>query len=316
MLMEHYVTIFDSNFLPQGLALHLSMKRVAGPFTLWIVCVDDKAFDVLSGLDLPGVRLLDLGSCETSELRAVKADRSRAEYCWTLTPFAADFVFAAEPAAQRVTYIDADLWFRKHPRAIFSEFEASGKAVLITDHGYAPDNDQSASSGQYCVQFVVFKRSGGEQVSQWWQARCLEWCFARVEDGKFGDQKYLDDWPDRFKQQVHVLENKELALAPWNAERFPYGNAVFWHFHSLRITRGYTGKFRAQFGEYRIPKPAIRNVYLPYVDDLRAAVAKLESTGYQVKGQQNRVAGNTLLTHWRRFRKHIQLFNWQSWARL
>jgi hypothetical protein len=34
--MEHYVTLFDSLFLPQGLALHMSMERHAGVYTLWI----------------------------------------------------------------------------------------------------------------------------------------------------------------------------------------------------------------------------------------------------------------------------------------
>ena len=31
--MEHFVTLFDSLFLPQGLALHMSMERHAGKAT-------------------------------------------------------------------------------------------------------------------------------------------------------------------------------------------------------------------------------------------------------------------------------------------
>ena len=86
--MEHYVTLFDSFFLPQGLALHRSMERHVSPYTLWILCVDDKAHEVLSLLSLPNVRLLKLSDLETPDLLRVKPARSIAEYCWTLTPFA------------------------------------------------------------------------------------------------------------------------------------------------------------------------------------------------------------------------------------
>ena len=43
--MEHFVTLFDAAFLPQGLALHRSLRRHAGDFTLWRVCVDEAAYD-------------------------------------------------------------------------------------------------------------------------------------------------------------------------------------------------------------------------------------------------------------------------------
>ena len=85
--MEHYVTLFDSLFLPQGLALHRSMQRHAGQHLLWILCIDDVAYEVLQCLELPDVRLLRLDGVETAELLKVKAGRSRGEYCWTLTPF-------------------------------------------------------------------------------------------------------------------------------------------------------------------------------------------------------------------------------------
>ena len=69
--MEHYVTLFDSLFLPQGLALHASLQRHAGPHQLWILCVDEECHRVLSALALPGVRLLALADVETESLRSV-----------------------------------------------------------------------------------------------------------------------------------------------------------------------------------------------------------------------------------------------------
>jgi hypothetical protein len=281
--MEHFVTLFDSLFLPQGLALHKSMQRQIENFILWIVCVDDEAYDVLIKLELQNVRLLQLSKLETSELLAIKPNRSKVEYCWTLTPFAPRFVFEANKNVRRVTYLDADLWFMKSPKPIFDELDKSGKHVLITDHAYGPEYDQSATSGQYCVQFITFNRGGGESVRKWWEEKCVEWCYARFEDGKFGDQKYLDSWPERFPDLVHVLENKELALAPWNATRFPYGNGVFWHFHGLRLL----SKNKLDPGSiYVIPKITFESIYSLYFSDLRIIVDMLNRNSIQVKPQR------------------------------
>ena len=263
----------------------MSMERHVRAYILWVLCVDYETYDVLGRLDLPNVRRLKLSDLETPELLDIKSGRTIGEYCWTLTPFAPRFVFEADSSVERVTYIDADLWFLKHPKPIFDDFEASGKQVLITDHGYAPEYDLTATSGQYCVQFMTFTRDGGGMVRKWWEERCIEWCFARHEDGKFGDQKYLDDWPERFGDVVTVLHDKELALAPWNASRFPYGNAVFFHFHGLRLI----SKDRIEIGNYYLPNPLRRDVYQAYYQDIRESLEQLKRVGVKLIPQAKSV---------------------------
>ena len=283
--MEHFITLFDSLFIPQGLALHMSMERHVGKYTLWILCVDDEVHEVLTKLALPNVRLLKLSNLETEELRRVKQGRTKGEYCWTLTPFAPRFVFETDPQVQRVTYLDADVWFRKNPAPIFREFEASRKDVLITDHAYAPEYDQSATSGQYCVQFMTFTRAGGEVVRKWWEERCIEWCYGRVEDGKFGDQKYLDDWPERFKDLVHVLQNKEWILGPWSATRYPYGNSILWHFHDVRVGEKSNRKHGIVCVGYKLPKQTRDYIYAIYFEDLKLSTIKLINFGVKIRPQ-------------------------------
>jgi hypothetical protein len=294
--MEHYVSLFDSLFLPQGVALHMSMERHVKDYALWVLCVDDETHEILNKLSLPNLRLLKLSQLETEELKCVKPTRTKGEYCWTLTPFAPRFVFDADSTVTRVTYLDADLWFRKHPEPIFREFEKSGKHVLITDHAYAPENDATSTSGQYCVQFMTFTRDGGETVRKWWEERCLEWCYARFEDGKFGDQKYLDDWPERFQDSVHVLNNKEFALAPWNATRFPYGNAIVWHFQSLRIEKYSRRTFAVFLGPYTLPRVTLDYVYAGYVAELQKVVEMLLQHGFAIRPQQSRTLLSKLKT--------------------
>jgi len=279
---EHYVTLFDASFLPQGIALHRSMERHAGDFHLWIIAIDEPASSALRALDLPNVTVLDLLDIETSELLSVKPLRTRGEYCWTLTPFTPTVVFEADPAVQRVTYVDSDLWFTASPDAVFEEFDRSGRAVMITDHAYAPEHDQALASGRFCVQFMPFVRDSSQSVLTWWQERCIEWCYARFEDGKFGDQKYLDDWPSRFPDQVHVFEQISTMQAPWNANRFDPRDAIVFHFHELR-TRD---RQHVRLGHYRLPERTLRQIYDPYLVDLATALSSLRSIGVTAPPQK------------------------------
>jgi hypothetical protein len=295
--MEHYVTLLDGLFLPQALALHASAERHAGEYRLWVLCVDEQVEHAFERLRLPNVSLLRLAEMETSDLRRVKPTRSRGEYCWTLTPFAPRFVFEADPLVARVTYVDADMWFRQSPARVFHEFQRSGKQVMLTEHNYAAEYQHFAGAGRFCVQFMTFTRSA-EDVRRWWEERCVEWCFARLEEGKFGDQKYLDDWPERFQPSVHVLADAEAFQAPWNAVRFAPSSAVAYHFHGLRLLTN--GRVAVAVG-YRLPRSTYDTVYRPYLADLAHSVMRLRTIGCEVRPQLGgwRVQASARLASWR-----------------
>jgi len=277
MSTEHFCTLFDSKFLPAGLCLHESLLSLGEPFHLWILCMDESVERQLSALQLAHVSLIPLSSIESNALLAVKPGRSRAEYCWTLTPFLPSFVMGRDDRIGRITYLDADLYFFSSPSRLLRELETSRAYVLITEHAYAPQYDQTESAGRFCVQFVTFRRSAEAQsVLQWWQDRCIEWCFARHEDGKFGDQKYLDQWPSLFGNKVHVLEGRSLALAPWNAEFFLEQEParflpVFYHFHGLRMISPNSVRL---FTGYQVGGKAMA-IYKVYVGALGRAKGRL-----------------------------------------
>ena len=279
--VEHYITLFDNNYLPMGMCLHASLMTHGGAFVLWVLCMDDTVYANLTRLALPNMRLIRLADAENQALLGIKPTRSRVEYCWTITPFTAQLVFDRDPSAARATYVDADVFLLDSPSRVFAELEAAGKHVLITDHAFDPQYAAAAENGRFCVQFMTFDRSAAAaHVMAWWQERCIEWCYARIEGDKCGDQKYLDVWPEMFGDAVHVLADLDLALGPWNAEhrhRLAAGRALrpaFYHFHSFRIV----GPRRARlFTGYRIG--AARWVYDRYVAAMGAAARLLEGKG-------------------------------------
>lgn len=277
--MEHFVTIFDKNYLPSGLCLYRSLEKFHNEFTLWVLCMDEDVDYQLSTYDLSNIKLIKLSEVETEELLRVKSGRTKAEYCWTLTPFAPKIVFDRDSLIDRVTYLDADLYFFDSTKKIFDEFKRSRSHVLITEHGYANRYDKSKKSGIYCVQFMVFRNTTqARKVLSWWQGKCIEWCFNRCEEGKCGDQKYLDDWPQRFGNEIHVLTNLSLTLAPWNLERFlgqinQGYRPTFFHFHGLRIIS--RDRIRLFFG-YKIPKKGMV-YYREYIEMMIKVIAEIKS---------------------------------------
>lgn len=284
MATEHYFTIFDSSFLLQGLALHSSLTRRAGNFHLWILAGDRETEETLEKLSLPFVTVVPIRELETTDLLAAKSGRTKREYFWTLTPFGFDAVFQRDATASRVTYLDADLFFLGSPQVILAEFSRSGKEVLITDHAYAPEYDQSGTSGRFCVQFLTF--TSGERASvvrKEWQRQCLEWCFARHSEGRYGDQKYLDAWPVKYGSSVHIYTSPFHTLAPWNAryfEKLGSDDPVFFHFHGARVLSRRLVQLR---GGYRVGQKA-RGYYESYRAQLAQERDRIESAGVAVRG--------------------------------
>ena len=278
--MNHYCTLFDSNYLTRGLALHASLLDVGEEFTLYIFCFDDRAYRMLEALQLPHTVTVSMEEFETPALREVRPTRSRAEYCWTCTPHVIRHALETF-SLDSVTYLDADLFFYQRPSILLEELRRADGSVLLTGHNYSPRYRKLLRAGKYCVQFMTFRSDErGREALSWWQERCLEWCYDRLEENRFGDQKYLDDWTERFPG-VHVLEHPGGGIAPWNVQGYrislhgdrPYAvdpergiefPVVFYHFHHLRF---YDNGFM-ELGHYDLNKDVKRALYTPYVERL------------------------------------------------
>ncbi len=261
---ETFVTIFDYNFLPQGIALHRSLIRYLNNFELWICCLDDEVYDFLEIANLSCVKIFRVSELENFELLKVKKNRTIGEYAWTLTPFLPSYVFKVNSALTRVTYLDADIWFLKSPRIILDIFSRSEKSLLLTPHDFLTRNDLSSTVGKYCVQFLTVTRSA-QPFLIWWQKLCVDWCYARFDQNRFGDQKYLDLVPSKFPKLYLELSETYLTQGPWNVDKFDPLEAVLFHFHGLRINRNL---LHVPNGK-SIKRSAYQTFYEPYIHQMR-----------------------------------------------
>lgn len=267
--MSNFVTILDRSYLLKGLALYASIKRTCPDFRLWVLGLDEEVVRHFNSIDDLRVVALDVRQFETEALRKVRKARTVGEYSWTLTPFSYEFVFALEPSLEILTYIDADVWLLADPAPILDLLRGDPAAnIVVTPHGYAPEYDQSQVSGKYCVQFMPARRAALPILREW-QKECLAWCFNRHEDGKFGDQMYLDSWTHKYGSAVRELEDMSLAQGPWNARLHRPEDAIFYHFHGLTVWEKRKSISLGLVGEYRIPRHHFVKIYSAYVAELK-----------------------------------------------
>jgi hypothetical protein len=262
--------------------------------------------------------VISLDEFEDEELLLVKKTRTLNEYFWTCTP--SIILYAFEKYNLDIcTYLDADLYFFSSPSPLLEELDS--KSILLTEHHYTPYYDQAELSGKYCVQFMTFRNDGrSKQVLLWWRSACNEWCYAKRQNGKFGDQKYLDDWPERF-EGIHVTKHRGI-LAPWNIQQYDIKqkdinlvvksksstqeyDIIFYHFHHLR----FIDHRLIDLGGYRISHAAKKNIYYPYIHQLESMKWRYPTIDkvINIHGVDKFPVAN--LKAFLRFMKHCLIFN-------
>lgn len=262
--MRFFCTLFDKNYLFKGLTLLRSLERThPDPFLLWVLCMDDLTYDVLSKMNLKHANLIRFEEFKTEKLLELKKERAPAEFSWTCTASLCAYMLEKKNVDE-ITYLDADLYFFSGSQEVFDEIGNS--SIAIIEHRFSPERKYLEYKGKYNVSWVTFKNDvNGREAAFWWRDKVLEWCYNRYEKGKFGDQLYLNDWETRF-QNVHVIQHPNAGIAPWNIFSFGNGVPIFYHFHGLHLLAN--GLFLTA-GNYYIPRHAMKNIYEPYIEELR-----------------------------------------------
>jgi hypothetical protein len=286
---RYFCTYFDRNYLPRGLALYQSLRRHCRAFKLWVLCMDRISHEALTMLELPDVHAIALADYERDDkaLLEAKQNRTLIEYYFTCSPSLPLFILDNHRDVDLITYLDADLFFFADPTPVFDEL--GDRSIGIIGHRFPASLRGLERFGVYNVGWLSFRRNAQALTClRWWRERCLEWCFDRYEDGRFADQKYLDDWPERF-QGVAVLQHKGANLAPWNLARYTLSthgdnvmvdeqSLIFFHFHRLRQIEGCI--YDPRLTDYKTKASSVvrRRIYAPYIRALAEATQHVPSS--------------------------------------
>ncbi|MDQ2087559.1 putative nucleotide-diphospho-sugar transferase [Herbivorax sp. ANBcel31] len=279
-MKQVYCTVLSKYRLYQGIALYKSLVDNAEYFRLYILCVDDECYNICSKIGLKNVALLKIADLQNDRLTALRNKRRLSEYCWTLKAFLIEHVLGKIKSGEYITYLDADMYFFSNPSVIYKK-EMSAD-VMLSEHDYSKAyKSLSAYCGKYNSGFMIFKNvTNALNVLKWWQNQCLKWCFNKVKEGKFGDQKYLEFMPKLF-ENVCSISTKGVNIAPWNEEKYNiikkegalYVDAdrlVCYHFSGFRIL----GKNKIALASFR--KEFNKILHSEYIYTIKAVIEDIE----------------------------------------
>ncbi len=222
-----------------------SLKRCCPGAHTHVLCMDEETRYILEKLALKDVICLSLAEVEDEKLLAVKSQRTRAEYCWTLSPCLPWFVLLHNQHINSITYLDADLFFYSSLQPLFDEIKEA--SIVAIEHRFPSALEHLKINGRFCVEWVSFRRDEqGIACLSRWREQCIDWCFHKLEENRMGDQKYLDEWPEKYNN-LHILQNIGAGVAPWNYSQYLFGHdsndsitvdgelLIFYHFHQFQL---------------------------------------------------------------------------------
>jgi hypothetical protein len=285
---DMFCTYFDHHYLSRAVVMFESFRHFEPNTPIYVLALSEQCESVLRELALPHINILPLATLEAAypDLAAVKSTRTTIEYYFTLSPLLPHYLFA-HTAADRITYIDCDLYFFSSPRPFMDSL--GDASVAITPHRFSFAHRDHTIFGKFNVGWITYRRCAEAlDCLNTYKAECLAWCYDRVEDDRFGDQKYLDAWPDRYPS-LRVIEHKGFNLAVWNAYtsmiRLKNGAVmvdddplVFYHFASTTVLPdGSVQIMVIPGGAHRSKAVLLEFVIDPYKRKLEEAVRSLSA---------------------------------------
>lgn len=292
MTHRYFCTLFDSGYLLKGLAMMRSLARFCSGMKIYILCMDDQTKRILARLDLPFATCIALSEVENEALLQAKANRGVAEYCWTLSSNFTWYLMQRFKEIEMLTYVDADLLFYSDVQPLFDEI--GNASIAIIEHRFTPRLQHREVNGRFCVEWNSFRRDEqGLACLSRWREQCIEWCYYRLEDGKMGDQKYLDEWPEIYSS-CHILMHPGAGIAPWNYAQYHFGKdtagqitvesapLIFYHFHQFQLLRN--GTFDRLSASYKSECAEPVAVYEAYEAELKKCLSDVRTIAPEFNG--------------------------------
>jgi hypothetical protein len=283
--MRYYCTIFDKNYLFQGVTVFRSLKFSSKEYKFYPLCMDNESYDLLQKMNMEHMFPVKLDDIMTEELAEVQKRTTKGQFCWVCQPIICQYILD-EFKAEIVIYLEADSLFYDDPEILLQELGED--SVSLVPHNYSPGFDNTETAGEFCVQFNAFRNDElSAKVLNYWKENCFK--YSKQHLTLYPGQICLNNWTGLFKG-VKSLSNPGAGVAPWNINRYSVSvknnqlcvdnsPIVFYHFHQY-------GRYQDgdhELGSYPFSKEVIKLIYGKYITELQAT----EDMVHQVDPQFN-----------------------------
>lgn len=274
-------TLFDSNYLDKGLVLYKSLDKYAHNFTLYVLAMNDKCYEVLADLNYEHLVPIKLSDFENEDLLRIKPTRGVGEYCWTCSSSLIKYVLD-NYQPDYCSYVDADMAFYGDPIALVKEMEDRKASVSIVGHrfNWFAKKDMAHTVGTYCVECNTFKNDErARALLNVWIGQCLEHCSIDGDGVYWADQKYMDNWVSDYDYVIET-QNFGAGVAPWNIAQYHLldakdslivlkckgrkCNLLFYHFENLQYLSLKQVNINV-YGSWGIDKDLVSTLYFDYL---------------------------------------------------
>jgi|SaaInlStandDraft_1057018.scaffolds.fasta_scaffold01383_6 hypothetical protein len=327
-MKQNYCTLFDINYLPHVSSLFDSLDKYIDSYTVYCFCMDDESLQFIKKNKNKSIIPISFKQLEIyyPELKAAKLNRSLVEYYFTCSSAICSFVFKNYSDIELLTYLDADLYFFSSPEPIFKELKDYSIGIISHKFNFL-GKLLYEKYGKYNVGWISFRNDqSGRKCLEDWRIDCLSWCYDRLENGQFADQKYLNYWPKMYSG-VHTIRHIGANLAPWNVGRYNVNlnsktkqvmvnnqNLIFYHFASLKQLD--TNHYRTNISSYftYLSNKLKLFIYIPYILNLRKCNKEIGvnfvvsgRVDYLHKGFIKKIKQLSLRLRWFIFRDRIKI---------
>lgn len=257
--------------------------------------MDIHTHEYLKNSNKPNIKLYLIEDLEKeiNGLKAAKENRNKVEYFFTCSPAVCKYVLLKNPKISSITYLDSDLYFFSSPSIIFDEI--GDHSIAIIEHRFHWITKRQIKYGKFNVGWVTFKNDiEGNKCLDDWLRDCLDWCYQKVEEERFGDQKYLDKWPSMYKN-LKIVQNIGANVAIWNVKNYRWSlknnrvyvnntPLVFYHFANIYQIDNY--QFNTNLSRVFMPLQGVikENVYKVF---LKHIVEYLTNTSIKYKSDNH-----------------------------
>ncbi len=247
----YFATLLDKNYITRASVLidSLKLQMKNNLSRIFILCLDEAVYEYFLNTSQITVIKLEKFESEFIELSKVKSSRKYVEYIFTLSPFLPLYILKNYDNVDRITTLDADLFFFSSPFPFISQL--GNDKIGITPHDFPEELIHLERWGKFNVSFQSFPRTKeGLNCLNKWASDCISYCGDDIDEiGRFADQKYLDSWQTSFSN-IFVFNGPFIGLAPWNIKKYRFSwknnsplylgkDVVFYHFHEVRFKSNY-----------------------------------------------------------------------------